>query len=187
MLTSAFPAGSSVEHSMQLLWGTDFQYKFLHFSHGEARSRSCYTSSRMRSELPQKQEADISLPEDMDQNLIRKNPELSKYEWEFINLLLPTPFQWFDPSFQKKHYHYFGNFVNTRWDFRLKIVIPDDNTVLTWLDLSKSSECLLGQNDNSSSCFSPVGLQDASHNTTWERFEREELEYGYHMGTRFCS
>lgn len=84
VLTSAFLADSWVEHSMQLLQGTDFQYEVLHFCHEETRSRSCCTSSRMSSEVPQEEEAAKSLPEDVDQNLIRKNPERSMKE----NLLI---------------------------------------------------------------------------------------------------
>lgn len=83
----------------------------------------------------------------MDQNLIRKNSRLSKYEREFITLFLPTPFQWCDPSFHKKHHHYFGKHLTPPQDFRLKSTVPVNNTVFTWLDLLKSHVHLLGQND----------------------------------------
>lgn len=92
----------------------------------------------------------------MDQNLIRKNARLSKYEREFIRLLLPIPFQWCDPSFQKKNCHYFGNLLTPPWDFRLKSTVPVNNTVFFWLYL-KSHMYLLGQNDKSS-CSSLVTL-----------------------------
>lgn len=120
----------------------------------------------------------------MDQNLIRKNSRLSKYEREFICLLIPTPFQWCDSSFQKKHHHYFGNLLTLPWDFRLKSTVPA-NTVFSWLYL-KSHVYLLGQNDKSS-YSSLVTLPYGLKKDLWEKGWNKAIVWGQDPALSFSS
>lgn len=155
-LTSAFPAESLVKLSLELWQGTHFWCKVLHFSHREGRSRAAIHHPGWNQQCCRKRKL-IYLCQKIWIKSDQENSSLRKYEREFIHLLFPTPFQWCEPSFQEKHHHYFGNLLSPPWDFRLKITVPVNNTVSTWLDFLKSHVYLLGQNDKSS-CSSLLAL-----------------------------